>query len=97
MAVLVQEGEDIEVMGPDTLTSCGAPSLRLQISTEYLIGVGSVCGPISDWTESSAYVPAEFELLERLSTGEETVDCGAWGLLPSSLLLTTLTLLTTIT
>ena len=51
------------MIGPDTQTTCGNPSSRLQIGTEYVVGIGGVCSPIEAWSELSSYSTHEVELM----------------------------------
>lgn len=64
----------IEVIGPDTYTSCGEPGRVLQLGVEYVAGIGGRCSPIRSWAELSTYSANELEQLQEM-------DCGA--LLPS--------------
>lgn len=67
----------IQVPGPDTLTSCGDSTRRLQVGTEYVAGIGGACSSIRSWTELSGYNAQEIEQLRK------EMDCGAASLLPS--------------
>ena len=59
----------IEVAGPDTATTCGSPTRRLQINGEYVVGIGGPCSPFRSWTELSSFSAQE---IESLRDG----DCG---------------------
>ena len=79
---ITQVGDEMEEMGPDVLTSCGDPSRRLQISSQYVVGIGGACNPISEWSPFSSYSEEELQLLRDLSTGVvgtggATVSCRA--------------------
>ena len=82
----------VEVTGPDVQTSCGAYGRVLQIGTVYVVGIGSVCGPISDWMMLSQYTPANIQLLRRLRDGDvecagTTVECAGTTAVATSLIL----------
>ena len=54
-----QVGDEIEVFGPDVVTSCGQLGRVLEVVTVYVAGIGGPCNPISEWTE---YCPQDVEL-----------------------------------
>ena len=71
----------MNVSGPDVLTSCGREGFLLQIGTEYLVGIGGGCSPISSWNNASSYSSQELDFLRLLSNVGECA--GALSLLPS--------------
>ena len=66
----------MDVSGPDVLTTCGREGFLLQIGTEYLVGIGGACSPISSWSNASSYSSQELDFLRQFSAG-------ALSLLPS--------------
>ena len=65
----------IQVQGPDTQTTCGDPSRRLQVGTEYVVGIGGPCSPIIPWSELSNYSAEEMELIRGgMSCGTDRPD-----------------------
>ena len=54
--------------GPDVLTTCGwyGRPVALDISVEYLVGIGGACNPIGQWSEANSYSANELELLRSL-------------------------------
>lgn len=65
----MQRGKTLVVPGPDVLTSCGAPGRLLRLQEEYMLGIGGVCSPISDWSTVSSYSSSELNLLTELASG----------------------------
>ena len=65
------------VPGPDALTTCGNPSVLLRISEQYVIGVGSICEPISEWSTLGSYSSSELQQLRELAQDfqEGTLQC----------------------
>ena len=72
----MQRGKTLVVPGPDVLTSCGVPGRLLRLQEEYMLGIGGVCSPISDWSTVSSYSSSELNLLTQLASGCPTKgDC----------------------
>ena len=71
-----QSGEEILVAGPDVMTSCGwyGRPVALDISVEYLVGIGGPCSPIGQWSEANSYSANELELLRSLQMANETTQ-----------------------
>ena len=65
------------VPGPDALTTCGNPSVLLRISEQYIIGVGSICEPISEWSTLGSYSSSELQQLREFAQDfqEGTLQC----------------------
>lgn len=55
------------VIGPDTTTTCGDPSALLKINEQYVVGVGSICQPISAWSTLQSYSANELRTLRAFS------------------------------
>ena len=64
---VTQEGQTLMVAGPDTITTCGNPNALLKINEQYVVGVGSVCGVISDWSTLQSYSADELQTLRAFS------------------------------
>ena len=77
------------------MTSCGwyDRPVALDISVEYLVGIGGACNPISQWSEANSYSANELELLRSLN---ETVNNATGPAVYPFLLLFSLLLYTTI-
>ena len=67
----------MRVPGPDALTTCGNPSVLLRISEQYVIGVGGICEPISEWSTLRSYSSSELQELRKLAQDfqEGTLQC----------------------
>ena len=65
----LQPGETLVVVGPDVLTTCGAPGILLRLQEEYVVGIGGVCNPIAEWSTVSSYSSSELNLLTQLASG----------------------------
>lgn len=70
----IQENDEVEVAGPDVLTSCGVPGQVLQLGTSYVVGIGGACSPIGDWSALDTFNSAELELLRELSDPRGTAE-----------------------
>ena len=81
----LQVGQTLMVPGPDVLSSCGQDLRILNINQQYVVGVGGPCSDISAWSTLGSYSSNELQQLRSLAQQFEagSLDCGAFGLLPS--------------
>ena len=79
----------MSLSGPDVLTTCGNPQALLKINEQYVVGVGSLCEPISDWSPLQSYSADELQQLRFFSESFQNgqLRCGALSFLPSFLLI----------
>jgi hypothetical protein len=62
-----QVGQEVNVSGPDVLTTCGQYHRVLDAGTSYIVGIGGGCHHIKNWTKVGDYQPNEIEMLSSLS------------------------------
>lgn len=85
--------------GPDVLTTCGNPDALLKISEQYVVGVGSFCGAISQWSTLQSYTSNELQQLREFSQSFDRggLRCGAVGFIPSLFFIISLSIVITVT
>ena len=66
----------MSAVGPDVLSPCVNPNRILKTGREYIVGIGGVCSPISEWSMIDVYNPDDLTLLQQAST-DPTLCAGA--------------------
>ena len=52
--------------GPSVWSSCSDHDRVLTLGVEYVVGIGSECSPITEWTPLQSYIDSEVALMEDL-------------------------------
>ncbi len=79
----------MQLAGPEVLLELS--NRVLQVSTEYLAGVGGLCNPINTWSQTSSFSTGELEMIRHnMTCGQMSVSTSLPGVMVTLALLVSL-------